>query len=104
MTKTETRNDKLRAAHEKLQDAVAEIVSGDDWKRMLRVASKFDRYSFNNHLMERARSVSLALAATSPGRNAQVYVGSGNDRARFHRAGSRLRTSVFRSSPLTSGR
>jgi antirestriction protein ArdC len=44
-------NDKLRAAHDKLQDAVAEIVSGDDWKRMLKVASKFHRYSFNNHLM-----------------------------------------------------
>ena len=43
--------DKLRAAHDKLQDAVAEIVSGDDWKRMLQVASKFYRYSFNNHLM-----------------------------------------------------
>ena len=51
MTQTETRNDKLRAAHDKLQDAVAEIVSGDDWKRMLKVASKFHRYSFNNHLM-----------------------------------------------------
>jgi hypothetical protein len=43
--------DKLRAAHDKLQDAVAEIASGDDWKRMLKVASKFHRYSFNNHLM-----------------------------------------------------
>jgi antirestriction protein ArdC len=44
-------SDKLRAAHEKLQQAVAEIVSGDDWKRMLKIASKFHRYSFNNHLM-----------------------------------------------------
>ena len=44
-------NDKLRAAHDKLQDAVAEIVSGDEWKRMLKVASRFHRYSFNNHLM-----------------------------------------------------
>ena len=51
-TKTETRNDKLRAAHEKLQQAVAEIASGDDWKRMLKVASKFHRYSFNNHQVE----------------------------------------------------
>lgn len=32
-------NDKLRAAHDKLQDAVAEIVSGDDWKRMLRLSA-----------------------------------------------------------------
>ena len=44
-------NDKLSAAHEKLQEAVAEIASGDDWKRMLQVVSKFHRYSFNNHLM-----------------------------------------------------
>jgi hypothetical protein len=50
-TKFEARNDKLRAAHDKLQDAVAEIVSGDEWKRMLKVASKFHRYSFNNHQM-----------------------------------------------------
>jgi antirestriction protein ArdC len=51
ITRTETRTDKLRAAHNKLQEAVGEIVSGDDWKRMLKVASKFHRYSFNNHLM-----------------------------------------------------
>jgi hypothetical protein len=34
-TRSEKRNDQLRAAHEKLQRAVEEIVSGDDWKRML---------------------------------------------------------------------
>ncbi len=45
MTKTETRNDKLKAAHDKLQQAVAEIASGDDWQRMLQVASKFHKYS-----------------------------------------------------------
>jgi hypothetical protein len=33
-------NDKLRAAHDKLQEAVAEIVSGDEWKRMLKIGSK----------------------------------------------------------------
>ena len=43
--------DKLKAAHEKLQNAVAEIVSGEDWQRMLKVASKFHNYSFNNQLM-----------------------------------------------------
>jgi antirestriction protein ArdC len=51
MPDTSTRSDKLREARDKLQSAVAEIVSGDDWKRMLKVASKFHRYSFNNHLM-----------------------------------------------------
>jgi N-terminal domain of anti-restriction factor ArdC len=44
-------NDKLQAAHDKLQEAVAEIVSGDEWKRMLSVAAKFHNYSFNNQLM-----------------------------------------------------
>ena len=44
-------NDKLRAAHDKLQSAVTEIVSGDDWKRMLKVASNFHKYSFNNQLL-----------------------------------------------------
>jgi N-terminal domain of anti-restriction factor ArdC len=50
-TKTESRNNKLRAAHEKLQQAVAEIASGDDWKRMLQIVSKFHHYSFSNQLM-----------------------------------------------------
>lgn len=50
-TKTVSRTDRLRAAHDKLQAAVAEIVSGDDWKRMLKVISRFHKYSFNNHLM-----------------------------------------------------
>lgn len=44
-------NDKLKAAHDKLQAAVEEIVSGDDWRRMLKVASKFHNYSFNNQLL-----------------------------------------------------
>jgi antirestriction protein ArdC len=44
-------SDKLKVAHDKLQSAVEKIVSGDDWKRMLKVASKFHQYSSNNHLM-----------------------------------------------------
>jgi hypothetical protein len=51
MPKTGNQSDKLRAAHDKLQLAVAEIASGEDWKRMLEGVSKFHRYSFNNHLM-----------------------------------------------------
>lgn len=34
MSKIETRNDALQKARDKLQDAVAAIVSGDDWKWM----------------------------------------------------------------------
>jgi antirestriction protein ArdC len=44
-------SDAIRKAHERLETAVAALVSGDDWKRMLTVASKFHRYSFNNHLL-----------------------------------------------------
>ena len=36
-TKTATRTDKVQAAHERLTQAVEAIVSGDDWKRMLKV-------------------------------------------------------------------
>lgn len=46
-----TRTDKLQAAHERLAQAVEAIVSGDDWKRMLRVSAKFHRYTFNNQLL-----------------------------------------------------
>lgn len=37
--------------HERLIEAVETVVSGEDWKRMLKVASKFHRYSFNNQLL-----------------------------------------------------
>ena len=50
-SKTEDRKERLQAAHDKLQEAVADIVSGDQWKRMLQVAAKFHNYSFNNQLM-----------------------------------------------------
>ena len=50
-TKTDARTEKLQAAHEKLQSAVESIVSGEDWQRMLRTASKFYNYSFNNQLL-----------------------------------------------------
>ena len=43
--------DKLRAAHDKLQEAVQSIVTGEDWQRMLRTAAKFHRYSFQNQLL-----------------------------------------------------
>jgi antirestriction protein ArdC len=56
-------NDKLRAAHDKLQSAVAEIVSGDDWKRMLRTAAKFHRYSFQNQLLISFQNSEATLVA-----------------------------------------
>ena len=48
---TATRTDRLKEAHHRLTEAVESITSGDDWQAMLKVASKFHRYSFNNQLM-----------------------------------------------------
>ena len=51
MSKTSTRPDRLKEAHERLVQAVESIVTGEDWQRMLKVASKFHKYSFNNQLL-----------------------------------------------------
>ncbi len=44
-------NQRLQAAHDQLVEAVTAIVSGDDWKAMLRTAARFHKYSFFNHLL-----------------------------------------------------
>jgi antirestriction protein ArdC len=46
-----TKPDRLKQAHERLTQAVESITTGDDWARMLKVASKFHKYSFNNQLL-----------------------------------------------------
>ena len=46
-----TRTDRLKAAHERLVEAVESIVTGEDWQRMVKVSAKFHRCSFNNQLM-----------------------------------------------------
>ncbi len=51
MPKTAAKPDRLKEAHDRLTQAVESIVSGEEWKRMLKVAAKFHNYSFNNHLM-----------------------------------------------------
>ena len=51
MPRTATRPDKLQEAHDRLTQAIESIVSGEDWQWMLKVASKFHSYSFNNQLM-----------------------------------------------------
>jgi antirestriction protein ArdC len=48
---TASRTDRLKAAHDRLQEAVESIVTGEDWARMLKVASKFHRYSFQNQIL-----------------------------------------------------
>src|SRR5437870_1182895 len=43
--------DRLRALHTQLETAFAELVSGDDWARMLTVAAHFHHYSPSNVLL-----------------------------------------------------
>lgn len=46
--RTGDRADKLAAAHTDLVAAVESLTSGEDWQRMLELASRFHRYSANN--------------------------------------------------------
>jgi len=48
MTTTRTRTDKLDELHQRLTDQVQSLISGDDWRAMLSVASRFYRYSARN--------------------------------------------------------
>jgi hypothetical protein len=43
--------DRARQLHDQLETAVADLVSSDDWRRMLEVASRFHDYSPNNVLL-----------------------------------------------------
>lgn len=63
MAQTATRPDRLKEAHERLAQAVESIVSGDDWRRMLRVAAKFHRYSFQNQLLISFQNPDATLVA-----------------------------------------
>ncbi|WP_454857672.1 ArdC-like ssDNA-binding domain-containing protein [Promicromonospora soli] len=45
------RNAKIDALHEKLTDAVGQLVTGDDWRRAIEFAAKFRARSFNNTLL-----------------------------------------------------
>ena len=44
-------HDKLTEAHERLAQAVADLVSGDDWQSFLALAAKLHGYSANNVLL-----------------------------------------------------
>lgn len=45
------REAKLDALHERLTEAVTELVTGDDWRRSLEFAARFRSRSFNNTLL-----------------------------------------------------
>ena len=48
MTTTRTRTDKLEQLHQRLTAQVEGLISGEDWKAMLGIASRFYRYSARN--------------------------------------------------------
>lgn len=76
MTKTETRNGKLRAAHDKLQQAVAEIASGDDWKRGCCMSFRSSTATASTTRWIRTRTVLAALGcflAQRCGRHTRWY-------------------------------
>jgi antirestriction protein ArdC len=45
---TSDRAERLRDLHAQMEHQVADLVTGEDWARMLYVASRFHRYSFGN--------------------------------------------------------
>lgn len=48
---TRTRPDRLAEAHTQLIEAVAALVSSEDWARFLAIAARFHNYSFHNQLL-----------------------------------------------------
>ena len=50
-----TRTDKLAEAHERLTQAVEDLVSGDDWRQLLELAARLPRYSATNLALIRAQ-------------------------------------------------
>lgn len=50
-SKTSDRTERLTEIHSQLERQVAELVSGEDWARMLETAARFHRYSANNVLL-----------------------------------------------------
>jgi len=54
MTTTRTKTDKLDELHQRLTAQVESLISGEDWKAMLAVASRFYRYSARNVMLIRS--------------------------------------------------
>jgi antirestriction protein ArdC len=49
--KASDRSERVRELQQQLERQVAELVSGDDWARMLETAARFHRYSANNVML-----------------------------------------------------
>lgn len=50
-TNTPQKNDRVAELHEQLEAAFDAMTTGEDWRRMLEVASTFHRYSLNNLML-----------------------------------------------------
>ncbi|MFB8378115.1 ArdC-like ssDNA-binding domain-containing protein [Paenibacillus taichungensis] len=53
MTTTTTKEPKVKALFEQLKEGVANIISSDDWKKILILQTKFHNYSFRNIMLIR---------------------------------------------------
>ncbi len=63
MTTTRTKTDKLDELHHRLTAQVESLISGEDWKAMLTVASRFHRYSARNAMLIQAQRPEATLVA-----------------------------------------
>lgn len=50
-SKATDRADRVRELHQQLEHQVAELVTGEDWRRMLELAARFHQYSWGNLLL-----------------------------------------------------
>ncbi|HWE54346.1 MAG TPA: ArdC-like ssDNA-binding domain-containing protein [Acidimicrobiales bacterium] len=63
VAKATDRTDRLHELQEQLEQQVAELVSGEDWARMLETASRFHRYSANNVMLIMAQMSTASRVA-----------------------------------------
>jgi hypothetical protein len=54
---------RLAAAHASLADAIAKVVTSDDWQQLLRISRSFHRYSPNNQLLLAAQGAEGVVAS-----------------------------------------
>ena len=55
--------DRLAAAHQALSDAIANVITSEDWQRLLRISQSFHRYSPNNQLLLAAQGAEGLVAS-----------------------------------------
>jgi hypothetical protein len=55
--------DRLAAAHQALSDAIANVITSEDWQQLLRISQSFHRYSPNNQLLLAAQGADGLVAS-----------------------------------------